>query len=340
MLMGTTPEAQARERAAEAIARLQSFDTSTLPREKDLGAYMSFAAAVEPAERLIRLYKLIPITVLEDYPQDRLEQLAKQANADYGYLKKVLDFQPGSPASERDSLVNTISTAYTAAFNALSPVVAYAACKSTDFQGLERQARATMATVEEMGRELAGKLASHEKEGKAALDTLQEALAEQGVSQHAAYFKEEANNHETQAEKWLTKVYYAAGILCAYAVASLFFHLIPWFKPEDKYQTVQFVVSKVLIFGVLSYMLYQATRIFMAHKHNAVVNRHRQNSLLTFKALVDAAQAPNKDVVLNHAAACIYSPQTTGYSSDGAEGPAAKSVVEVIGGAMSGGQSS
>ena len=53
-------------------------------------------------------------------------------------------------------------------------------------------------------------------------------------------------------------------------------------------------------------MLYLATKNYLAHKHNAVINKHRQNALMTYKALVDAAKdATNKEVILMHASACI-----------------------------------
>jgi hypothetical protein len=62
-------------------------------------------------------------------------------------------------------------------------------------------------------------------------------------------------------------------------------------------------------------MLLLSARNFLSHKHNEIVNRHRQNALLTFKALVDAAgQKEAQDVVLSYAAACIFAPQETGYT--------------------------
>ncbi len=74
-------------------------------------------------------------------------------------------------------------------------------------------------------------------------------------------------------------------------------------------------MSKVLIFGVIAYMLVLCARNFLSHKHNGIVNRHRQNALLTFKSLTDAASGEDRrDIVLTHAAACIFSPQDTGYT--------------------------
>ena len=57
-----------------------------------------------------------------------------------------------------------------------------------------------------------------------------------------------------------------------------------------------------------------------------------EQALLTFEALVAGAkEATNKDVILTHASACIFAPQPTGYSPEGAaDNPSAKSIVEVF----------
>ena len=62
----------------------------------------------------------------------------------------------------------------------------------------------------------------------------------------------------------------------------------------------------------------------MANKHNEVINRHRENALKTYKALVDAAGADaNRDIVLTNASECIFLSQTTGFGkSDSSDGKA------------------
>lgn len=77
----------------------------------------------------------------------------------------------------------------------------------------------------------------------------------------------------------------------------------------------QLISSKVLIFAVLGYLLLMAARNYATHKHNVVVNRHRQNALLTYRSLVEASDGSGtEDIVLAHAASCIFSPQETGFS--------------------------
>jgi len=47
--------------AAKSIERVQKFDSSQLPLRDVLGSSLSFDAAVEPAERIIRLFQQLPI---------------------------------------------------------------------------------------------------------------------------------------------------------------------------------------------------------------------------------------------------------------------------------------
>jgi hypothetical protein len=104
-------------------------------------------------------------------------------------------------------------------------------------------------------------------------------------------------------------------LLAVYAVLSLFFYEIPGFDTSNPYRAVQNAISKVLIFGVIAYMLSLCAKNFLSHKHNEIVNKHRQNALATFTALAEAtSDAASSDIVLSHAAACIFAPQETGYT--------------------------
>ncbi len=120
--------------------------------------------------------------------------------------------------------------------------------------------------------------------------------------------------------------------MTAYAIASLFIHKIPILTPDTMYVSIQLAISKTLIFAVISYMLYLCARNFLANKHNAIVNKHRQNALMTYTAIMNAAKdIDQKEIVLTHAASCIFGPQNTGYSrADGSGAPSAKSVVELL----------
>lgn len=321
------------EETRESLERMQRFDPDTLARDSDLGARFSLSSAVDPANKLVRLYKQLGVSALDDFPDEILDQIKKQADADFNRFKQLLDFAPDqqqNPAQVRDQLVAQIEAAYRGAFQTLYTPIAYGASKSIDFQRMENEARASLQSVTDQASEITEQLGKHQEQAEQVLRDVRKVAAEQGVSQQAIYFKDEAAEHKTLADTWqgyTTKLAIGVGI---YAVATLFLHKIPYFQPTNPYDSVQLVASKILIFFVLTYMLILAAKNFLNHKHNEIVNKHRQNALMTFKALVDASKTEeSRDIVLTHAASCIFSPQDTGYTKHygGDSGP---SVTELI----------
>lgn len=321
------------EEAKESLERMQDFDAATLVQEAKLGSIKNFARVVDPANRLIQLYRRLSERALEDLSEAKLTEVRNRANADFNQFKQILDFDPDRTSADRDNLVNQVVQAYGPTFDTLHALVAYSLHRSADFQRLDSEARATLQGVSDKAKEITDDLERTKKQAAGILEEVRKTAAESGVSQQAFYFKDTAESHDKDAETWRKRVIELAWVTGAFSVASLFLHRIPGIAPKDGYEAAQIAISKVLIFGVLSFLLYLAARNFLSHKHNAVVNRHRQQALLTYQALVNAAaDSANRDIVLTHASACIFGPQSSGYAGDGGQSaPSAKSVVELMG---------
>lgn len=331
-----------REEARKSLVRMQTFDIATLPREGDLGTRFHFREATEPASRLIDLYKRLPESVLDDLPQNQLQQIRDQSNQDFTRFDDILKFDPAQQNSTqvRDGYIQNLRNAYQTAFTSLHPFIAYSLCKTADFQRLEGDARATLQAVRDQGEALTRDLETQKQAAERVLEDVRKVAAEQGVSQQAIYFKESATEHDKQAGVWQNRTLWVATGLAIYAFATVTLHKIPWLAPRDTYDAIQLGISKILVFAVVSYVLYLCARNFLSHKHNAVVDRHRQNALMTYKAIVDAAgDTPNREVILVQAAACIFAPQGTGYTADTTPAPpGAQSVVEFATRPLKGGE--
>jgi hypothetical protein len=318
----------------DALGRIQQFDTTTLSREDDLGKQMSFSEAVIPAEAIIAIYKRIPLTTLEDFTDTHLNAIKTQAQSDLNVFKQILEFnaQTADASNTRANILNTIKKRRDQLFDQLWQYIAYSVARITDTSLLEVQARATIQSIEDQSTTLTNQLKSAKNEADSALAAIRAVASEQGVSQQAIYFKEEAEKQETLATKWLNYTYWFAAAVALFAVLSLFLHKIEWIKPQTNAEMFQLISSKILIFAVLGYLLLMASRNYTTYKHNAVVNKHRQNALLTYRALVEAADGTGaEDIVLANAASCIFSPQETGFAhgkSDASSGP--KSVLELM----------
>lgn len=340
--MANQQEEKTRQECQQSLVRVQQFDTRTLAREEELGREFTFEDAIPAARRLIALYNQVSIAVLEDLPMSQLNTLKTQSDSDYNRFEQILKFsaKQENAYNTRNSFIQQIEGAYQGTFSALQPIIAYSTSKSADFKRLETEARAMLQVIEDNAVKLTKQLEDDKKASEQILEDIRKVAAEQGVSQQAIYFRDAANDHETDAGKWQKRTIWLAVLLGGYAILTVGLHKIPWIKPEDLYQTVQLAISKVLIFAVLSYVLYLSTKNYLAQKHNAVINKHRQNALMTYEALVDAAKdVANKEIILTHASACIFTPQPTGYAGGATpEGPVAKSVVELLSTTMKAGR--
>ena len=331
--MSPTQTSAILKEATELLQQMQEFDADQLAREDDFGK-LNFRDAVEPAQDLINLYKRLTPIALQDFPDEQLNVLKAAAGRDHNSFQAILNFDPaaGLAPQTRDQHVAAIRAGYQATFTQLNPLISYSLHRAADFQQLDRDARAAIGEVKKQSDAALKEIGEIKTDAEATLATARKAAAEYGVSQQAFHFRDEADVHEKQANSWRWATIWLSVGLGAFATGSLWIHKLPGLDPQNGYQTVQVAVSKVLIFTVISYMLYLAARNFLSHKHNAIINRHRQQALLTFETLVAAAKdAQNKDIILTHASACIFAPQPTGYGSDGSvDNPTAKSIVEVF----------
>lgn len=327
------------EEAKKSLARIQNFNVESLVQEKELGVKQNFRDAIPSASKCVNFARLITTESLEDLPESQLGTLRNHFNSVFSVFDQILKFSPEQHgAGHRQQYINQCESTYNELFVHCIQFLSYSVGRTADFKRLENEGRAAVQLVKDQTDGLISSLKERETEGQRILEDIRKVAAEQGVSQQAVYFKDESASHLAEAEIWRTRMVKFAAALGIYAFLTLFIHKIPLLAPVNAYETVQLALSKILIFGVLSFLVYLSAKNFLAHKHNSIVNKHRQNGLMTFKALVDAAgNSQSKEVILNHAAAAIFAPQPTGYSTDSSsEGSTAKSVVELVGSTISG----
>ena len=143
-----------------------------------------------------------------------------------------------------------------------------------------------------------------------------------GVSRHTGIFENEANQHNRMAGRWLVAVVVLGVITGAFSGLSLVQLLFPsWLglvgsTTVDTANTLQLVVSKIIVFSLLYVATLWASRNYKAHRHNTVANKHRQNALATFESFVVATQNDaTRDAVLLRATEAIFSHGYSGYSA-------------------------
>jgi hypothetical protein len=268
---------------------------------------------------------------LDNISYDTLDSLQRQAKDALDRFKKIQSFsprqQPQNPIGTRDELINQLRDQYHSYFSTLSPIIAYSVRKGTDFAALEKNARDTVGAIDGARKTFEQKQTLLISEMESTLQKVRQAAAEVGVAQHATHFKEEAEAHEKQAGKWLTRTVWATVATIVWGAASFFIH-----PPNDTAHIIQFTVAKLIILSALYYALVWCARNYNAHRHNYVVNKHRQNSLSTFETFVKAAgdDVDTKNAVLLQATQSIFSGQASGYISKESDSETPNKFIEIM----------
>lgn len=320
------------ESAVLALERIQTIDPASISRTETLGKAFDFSESVSVLKKIIDFFKRIPSEGLMSIPDNLRASIENEANSTYSLYERVMSFNPvatANAAGERQGLMSEFSSRWRDVFNNLFPVVNYLTSLQTDIAAIEREAQASIAHVKSEAETFQAEMETMKSTAQRILTEVRAVAAEAGVSQQATYFGDESASHATEADTWQRYAVGTAiglGIFAAVSVLAGKYFLVP----EDTYQSIQLALSKVLIFSTIASMLFLCTRTLAAHRHNAVVNKHRQNALLTFNALAEAASSDQiRDVVLTHASACVFEPQDSGFSKAG-QGNASQTAVEIL----------
>ena len=279
---------------------------------------------------LVNAYQRLTPKALEEMSIKQLGEFSELTKRVQAAISKISQAVRHGYRVDQVTHENVVAT-----FDAVLPVVQEYADRAAATKSMRKEAESLLAEMRDQQEKLT--MATQEAETTVAetkasfqqkVDDLEGTVTQLGASLHAAFFKREAEKHEKAAAAWKKGVWATAAVLALYAVASIFFSAIPWLKDVD---TVQLAVSKALVFIVLGYALFFCARNYAAERHNAVVNRHRQNALTTYRALVRANKnLEGADIILTQAARFIFAPQDSGYARKGGDGGGDVSVFETV----------
>jgi hypothetical protein len=323
------------------VESIQNLDPQQIARTETLGRALDFSAAIPAFRKVVEFYKQIPIQFLADLPDSQQTQLRQYALEFLAIFQRLMAFDPAQSSDakgEREGLINQVNGAHTTQFNNMYPLVSYLASRQRDLSSVEREARAVVEATKAQADQLTETMKSAEAETQRVLAEVRKTAAEAGVSQQARYFADQAQIHSDAAGDWQKYTVALAAALAVFAALSVLLGYTV-LEPKTVYQALQLTIAKVLIFSTLAYLLFLSARTLLAHRHNEIVNKHRQNALLTFNALAEAASSEQtREVVLTHASACIFAPQESGFAKP-AGAQTAQSLIEVLPRVMSAQQS-
>ena len=320
-------------KATKAVRDIQVTEVTSIVRVEGY----TFEEAVPTLRNVIALFSRVHIAQLPSLSDDDLNRILTHARQILEQIQAILSFNPKEHENTNTKYHERIAVfekMYRKAYAQVAQLLGFIASGMAMESRHEDEIRLYFDRLREefnsnidkrlksvdatfiSARASADAIESSRKHADSLIHTIQGIAAESGVVKQSQFFLIEAEGCKGSAETWFRLTILMSVLLIAVAAFLLFgpeYYSV--LKPDDLYSTIQLAVTKALIYATLTTLVLFSSRNYNSCKHNATINKHRHNALCTYQALVGAADDPStRNIILNHAAACIFSDQPSGYS--------------------------
>lgn len=277
---------------------------------------LSLEPAVEELRRLKAFFANVETSDLEKMPYTQLHKVRAALSLLRTLISDLGNFNVHGehPSTTRNALLQKFFDDSETIYADLYPLIAYLRQGSTEVSSLLERTRSTVFEAEDATIKMHARASEVVDEAERILQLARDTAMKEGVSAQATFYEREADKYSRRA-KWSMWLLVAFGLSVA-AIAYCFYDDAMNITEEMVLsKAIQVIVAKATLLGLCSYALLLLARSYFSSMHNEVVNRHRQNALSTFEALVAAGgEAANRDIVLIRAADAIFGAQPSAYS--------------------------
>jgi hypothetical protein len=297
---------------------LDEFDPRVLGRMNPMFSHSNFS-------ELGDLFQTLEKCELYFLPQSELQRIRRWAELALELFERTK--MANIPPTQGQELNERCEVLYNECFSPISSAIAYWTTKKLDVKNQIGEAEDSVKRIGEK-----------ETQVENMVRALQERVQKASVADEAKHFRDEAKSHRKASYLWLGA---AVGLGCVTLA-------LAWnsYVTYDQFlrrmiddngvaispaQSIQLGLAKLLFFSLLVGSTIWCARIYRAHQHNYVLNKHRQNALSTFDSFISSAQdAQTKSAVLLQATQAIFVMQPTGYVSQEMESGSVPQVVEIV----------
>ncbi|WP_155887501.1 hypothetical protein [Paucidesulfovibrio longus] len=318
--------------AQELLAQLESVDAKGLARTEELTREINFEDAVPHFEKMLDVVKQLHQRQINRLPLQHVEGIINSCKLLLANIAKVKDFDinQNTPANVCKAIVQDVKNSYDDFVEPLVLPLAFTATQATDYSKIEREAKGYRATIEEEYLKFKKLLEQQREEAEAALQAVKEQAAEAGVSSNAHIFKSASDSYADLSKCWMWATIVSSVITLSVAVGYVVMSF--YVNIDTTPKVIQYTVSKVILLSTLSFGVFWCARNYKSCLHNKVLNEHRANALMTFRAFVEGSGDQQvKEAILLQACQAAFVNRPTGYESQEKEAQTINPVVEILG---------
>jgi hypothetical protein len=296
----------------------------------ELGEDLSFETGIHIIESYIQLFKNLASCDFDEIPLQQISRISTIAIEAKNLFDEISIFSlqkyPNNPITTRNVFLENLQNQYGNAVTELAYIAAYYKEK-VEIESYQVEAQNSIEEIRALKKELQENKELVTNELSEILEKARQTISEVGVASHAIHFKNEATENLNESKNWLIALICVVVLTIIWGIACFFIHP----ESDKSSDIVQFTIAKLIIISGLYFALSMITKNYKAHRHNYIVNKHKQNSLNSFEAFVKGAgeDIQTKNAVLISATQSIFSAQPSGYSNQDPDTEPSK-IIEIL----------
>lgn len=306
----------------------QEYAEKDLIRRSDLGekCFEDIEQEINDLKKLID--EMVEISENKDLPKGLDQNLSRILQKFVSFAKRITEysFDGDNNFRERDKIVNEIRNYYEGIFsddnnNQNNFLSTYNAIKNFGYDELNTL-KSQLSTFKEKAKDKLDEVSE-------ASETLKTEASKITVSDYANIFEEQADKHSSfrfspNFSIGASEKNFIAGAIALIVFLCLIINIDFW-QPTDatSWETMlPFYLRKFVILSILVFIIRFTFKQFMINKHLATLNKHRQNTLNSFRLFIESISSDDpsvKDLLLVEVSRAIYEQGKTGFLNESAK---------------------
>ena len=256
----------------------------------------------------------LPINLLSIDVLHRIHEIVKELQQAIDAIKEF-DIKTGTPSERQTKISEHFTRNVDRLIAEACPFLVYLAHSEGDAKKYINKLADAKSSTEQILADTEQYVEAKKNKIDDIVIAAQEASASVGVAHFTKNFEEEATELKQKAKPWLrwAGVFGGLTLLAAGTFLVLSFWVLS-LNEGNGYEAIHWITTKLIILGTLFSATLWCAKIYKALMHQATVNQHRANSILTFQTFAHAASdVAVKDAVLMETTKTIFEHTPTGY---------------------------
>lgn len=316
------------------ISRLKSYSSESISKIKELGQYRSYSEIDVYRQYILNMYSKIDLDIAVHVPNYILESLSGPLNEFVnivdGVVEDVYNFD------YRDETIDSAKVFYEIVSDIIIKILSVTSAMSIDYisntidDSISSKINDYLSNKENQIDEISKQIFEDRlnvaqfiidvKKQKERVDSFMKSIEDKASKvlsgAEAKVFSDSSLLYKESANRFLVAFIVMSIVVVSVSSAFLYKLYNLDYSSINNNKLIVLSVSKAFIISFLCYVVSKISKLYFSAKHNSIVNEHRSNAILSYRALNEiTVESTKRDEILNTVASAVFSNHDSGYSN-------------------------